>query len=143
MVIAAWRDEYCTGHAVIDAQHRHLFDLVNRVHWLLSNGPGEGNGETWDLLREFAQCAQEHFALEEQLMADYDYPHVEMHCKTHQRLVDKVARVLDPDTAVDLTPEAVTQVLADWMVHHIKGEDQRMIRYFQAQETFQAQPSLV
>lgn len=141
MAIAVWHDDHCTGHTVIDDQHRHLFDLVNRIHLLLTSSAGQDD-RTWALLQEFAGFAQAHFALEEQLMETHAYPHLEMHRKTHQRLVSKVARFLEPDAAATLTPEAVTQVLADWMVHHIKGEDQRMIHYFQAQGVFQAQPSL-
>lgn len=142
MTIAIWRDDYCTGHTTIDSQHRHLFDLVNRIHCVLSSEPSP-TASALPLLQEFAHCAREHFELEEHLMATYDYPHQEMHCKVHQRLVNKVVRLLEPEVAITLTPEAVTQVIADWMIHHIKGEDQRMIRHFQAKGVLKAQPLLV
>jgi hemerythrin len=142
MTIAPWRDDYCTGHATIDSQHRHLFDLVNRIHDVLStdSSPKE---RALPLLQEFAHCAQAHFELEEQLMTAYDYPHQAMHCKVHQRLVNKVLGLLEPSVAPTLTPETVTQVMADWIIHHIKGEDQRMIRHFRAKGVLETQPLLV
>ncbi len=142
MSIAEWRDEYCTHHVQIDSQHRQLFDLVNRIHDLILATPEEF-ARIVELLHEFAQCAQDHFDLEESLMQSYGYPHFDMHCKVHQRLVNKVTNLLAAADADTLTLETLTQVLASWMVHHIQGEDQRMIRYFQAQHTFQADTALV
>ena len=131
MAVAVWREDYCTGHDLIDRQHRHLFDLVNQIH-ALAQSPEPPMGMIRQLLTEFANCAIEHFDLEERLMAEYDYPNLKVHCGIHQALVSKVQALLDKfDQASGASTVEVTQVMADWMVHHIRGEDRQMICFFQ------------
>ena len=46
--------------------------------------------------------------------------------------LSRKSQLLDKfDQASGTSTAEVTQVLADWMVHHIRGEDQQMIRFFQ------------
>ncbi|MGD1943130.1 MAG: bacteriohemerythrin [Leptolyngbyaceae cyanobacterium] len=133
MAIAVWRDDYCTGHEAIDQQHRQLFSLVNEIYDL-TQLPTPPRAAIKTRLTEFADCAVEHFELEEGLMAEHEYPNLQVHCGTHRALVNKVAALLNKfDQASSTSTAEVTQVLADWMVHHIRGEDQQMIRFFQQQ----------
>jgi hemerythrin len=134
MAVAEWRDEYRTGHTTIDSQHRRLFTLVNQIHEL-TKLPEPPMAEIKHLLIEFADCAIAHFDLEETLMAQYAYPNLKVHCGTHQALVNKVQTLLHKfDHASGASTADVTQVLADWMVHHIRGEDRQMIRFFQQRQ---------
>ena len=143
MTIAVWRDEYRTGHREIDQQHQHLFKLVNHIHHLTQQALPDDVG-IYAQLHEFASCAVAHFDLEESLMAQHDYPNLAIHCQTHRALVNKVQTLL---TKFDQTAEtqvvAVTQVLADWMVHHIRGEDQQMIRFLRACNAIEVGDSLL
>ncbi|MEL6399959.1 MAG: bacteriohemerythrin [Cyanobacteria bacterium J06607_6] len=133
MAIAVWQDDYCTGHEVIDQQHRRLFSLVNEIYDL-TQLPTPPMAVIKTRLTEFADCAVEHFELEEGLMAEHEYPNLQVHCGTHKALVNKVTALLAKFDQVAYTATAeVTPVLADWMVHHIRGEDQQMIRFFQRQ----------
>lgn len=133
MTLAVWRDEYITGHDTIDQQHRTLFDQVNELHALTQKQP-QDRAVIRQLLTAFAEQATSHFELEEMLMAQYQYPNLTVHSNTHRALVNKVRSVLDKlnqdeaNVAIDVAP-----VLADWMVHHIRGEDQQMIRFFKKQ----------
>lgn len=129
MPIAAWSDEYYTGHRVIDQQHQDLFAAVNRIHQMTE-------GENWDRklvqaqLEEFAQDVLEHFDFEESLMRSHQYPNYDLHRTTHQSLIHKVQKLLktlDMDTPTSVSE--VTQVLTAWMVHHVRGEDQNMIQF--------------
>ncbi len=133
MAIAEWHEEYCTGHPQIDQQHRHLFNLVNQVHAHLQSAAPAVH-EMRSLLQEFSQCALTHFDLEETLMRDYRYPNRKAHTGIHQRLVAKVEKLLERWTQLEQVSfadiETVTSILADWMIHHIQGEDQRMIQFF-------------
>ena len=135
MTVALWRDEYRTGHDTIDQQHRDLFAQVNQIYAMTQAEP-QDNAAIRAQLTEFAALAIAHFDLEEALMTQYDYPNFEVHFKTHRALVNKVQALLEkPDRSLDGLPAEVTQVLADWMVHHIRGEDQQMIRFLQERST--------
>jgi hemerythrin len=131
MTVAVWRDEYRTGHDTIDQQHRDLFTQVNQIYAMTQAEP-QDNAAIRAQLTEFAALAIAHFDLEEALMIQHAYPNFEVHFKTHRALVNKVQALLEkPDHSLDELPAEVTQVLADWMVHHIRGEDQQMIRFLQ------------
>lgn len=133
MTLAVWRDEYLTGHGTIDQQHRTLFAQVNELYDLTQSQP-QDRAVIRQLLTQFDAQATRHFELEETLMAQYQYPNLTVHCNTHRALVNKVRSVLNElnrdgePVTVDVAP-----LLADWMVHHIRGEDQQMIRFFKNQ----------
>lgn len=133
MAIAQWQDEYSTGHREIDQQHLALFAIVNTIHAAaLEQCPDR----PWlqQQLQDFAAQAEAHFAMEEDLMRAYNYPNYEIHCNTHLALTAKVRQLLlKLDTQTPCTPDDITQVLADWMIHHIRGEDQQMIRFLRSQ----------
>lgn len=133
MSIAPWRDQYCTGHQEIDTQHQALFELVNRIHAaaIAGNGP---SAAIRAMLVEFVARAREHFALEEELMRAWNYPNYPMHCATHRNLCNKVQSTLEKfDRDPATFSQELPQVLADWMVHHIQGEDRQTIAFFRAQ----------
>lgn len=140
--IAEWRDEYLTGHATIDRQHQNLFHLVNQIHTEVTESQ-PALERVHHLLLEFASQAEAHFALEEDLMQAYQYPNYETHVGVHQRLIAKVQRLLEQLAPRNTyPPQDITQVLTDWMIHHIRGEDRNMIHFFQnhpsASRTIQA-----
>jgi hemerythrin len=142
MIIAAWRDEYQTGHLEIDQQHQHLFALVNEIHHL-TQAEFTNSTAIYLQLQEFASCAVAHFDLEESLMAQHNYPNFAVHYKTHWALVNKVQTLLDKfDQTSQTQAGEVTQLLADWMVHHIRGEDQQMIHFFRQRSTQWARTNL-
>lgn len=129
MPIAYWREEYRTGNDRIDEQHQHLFNLVNTLHDAMLQGYG------WDVLRgtlgELIQYTIEHFQMEEMLMELSKYPGLLEHRRKHNDLkqqVETLQHKLNSNQQF-LTIE-VSHFLTEWLIHHIKGEDQKMIRYF-------------
>ncbi|NEQ46005.1 MAG: hemerythrin family protein [Leptolyngbya sp. SIOISBB] len=143
MTIAVWRDEYHTGHPEIDQQHQQLFQLVNQIHHLTQSEQPD-HAAIYSQLNEFASCAITHFDLEEALMAQHGYPNFAVHCQTHRALVNKVQTLLTKfDQTAETQVAVVTEVLADWMVHHIRGEDRQMIRFFQASNAVEISGSLI
>ncbi|WP_040655210.1 bacteriohemerythrin [Rubidibacter lacunae] len=132
MSIAPWSDEYCTDHHVIDTQHQTLFELVNRIHDAIIAGESHCSAVR-AMLADFEVLAQEHFELEEELMRTYQYPNYEVHFGMHRRLCRKVRSALEKyDRDTDAFSHDVPQVLADWMIHHIRGEDRQTIAFLQS-----------
>lgn len=127
-----WNGYFETGLADVDAQHRHLVDLLN----LLGSQLDSGSTEQIDaLLLELAQYTVQHFDCEESLMAEHrvDPAHQDHHRQTHQRFVAQVQSWLATrHDAGQLSPKQLVHYLADWLVFHILGEDQAMGRQIAA-----------
>lgn len=64
-------------------------------------------------------------------MQRHHYPGYERHKQVHDGLTTKVVNLLDrfDQHAASLTVD-LTTFLSDWLVHHIRGEDQKMIQFF-------------
>lgn len=89
-----WEEDYASGHPVIDAQHRHLFQLANSLLAAFSDGsPREELTLRWHRL--LAHAAQ-HFNDEEQILARAGYQGLAEHSDAHQRLLTR-ARELEAD----------------------------------------------
>lgn len=127
--IAPWSDDYLTGDGLIDSQHKNLFRLVNELHALMQQGTS--GVVVKQRLEALMACTVEHFEMEESRMEALGYPNLESHCKRHAALRERIQLALDKVNQDDaVIPMDVSICLSEWMIHHIKGEDQRMIQFF-------------
>jgi len=133
MSIAVWQEEYTTGHLQVDREHQELFDLVNGLHQAMMQQCPPSDLEL--ILEQLAIHTIDHFESEEALMQANQYPGYARHKQTHDALKAKViqlvTRVKQQESSITTD---LTQFLAEWLAHHIKGEDQLMIRFFQRQQ---------
>jgi hemerythrin len=132
MTIAVWKTEYLTGSLQVDQEHQELFDIVNSLHnAILQEAPYQ---VVQEIFNHLAAHTIEHFHTEEKLMRARRYPGFDRHKQSHDGLVSKVTTLsqqLDNHT-LSLSVK-LTEFLTEWLAHHIKGEDQKMIRFFQEQ----------
>lgn len=132
MPIAFWRDEYCTGNPMVDAQHRHLFVIVNKLHDAMLEG--HGADVLTQTLDELVHYTVEHFRDEEKLMRDNNYPEYAKHKEMHESITKDVLALLEKQKQhKQFLSIEVSKFLTSWLIHHIKGEDKRMIAFFRAQ----------
>ncbi|MBD2176022.1 hemerythrin family protein [Pseudanabaena sp. FACHB-1998] len=128
--IAAWHTAYETGNLEVDTQHQELFEIVNSLHDAVITS------RDFSVLQEILNCLTnhtvEHFHTEEALMMSANYPDYERHKQIHDYLIAKVVNLLHKfrDREASITTD-ITQFLTEWLTHHIKGEDQKMIQFFQ------------
>ena len=128
MSIAYWRNEYCTKNQQIDHEHQELFQMVNQLHDAMLRG--EDQSVLKGILETLAIHTIEHFRTEETMMRRHHYPGYERHKQAHDGLKAKVVLLL---RKIDCSETAITveltSFLTEWLVHHIKGEDQKMIQF--------------
>jgi len=127
-----WTPLFETGLTEVDAQHRHLVDMLNSLSDQLD---GTDHEHVDDLLTALAQYTVYHFSYEEALMAEVglDARHIEQHCAVHARFVDQVQSWMATRQAVgQLSPEQLVDYLSNWLIFHILGEDQSMGRQVMA-----------
>jgi len=123
-----------TGIPAIDEQHGELLDLANEV----VNAAGVGlHPELFDLATTFlVGYAAYHFAAEEWVMTDLDYPQRGQHFDNHRRLQREVASYV-AEARVSRTCEAgeneIALFIENWIVHHIRVLDREMAAFLRNQ----------
>ena len=124
-----WTEDFSVGVERLDAQHRQLFRMINQ---LIAKPHTTTRSETVsDLLTDMTKYAQEHFATEEDLMRQHNYPHFEKHIFQHRAFRKKTVDFCSA-TMLDLVvvPEAILRYLRDWLVEHILKTDMAYKPFF-------------
>ncbi len=121
-----WTDTLATGSAVIDAQHRALFKLVNE----LQSAAAEGRVLlTFHAINQLTQYVRLHFATEEHLMKRYGFPNYQQHVEEHRVFAQHLQDLMIDNTRED-TSAAMVRFLSRWLVEHIARSDMEYVAYF-------------
>lgn len=130
MAIAIWSSRFETGIPVIDAQHKTLFEAVNKL--ADSFKAGTASAQVKASLDFLVKYTVEHFQTEETFMKEMGYPKLTSHMADHAQLVAK-AQALQAKLAEGkpVTVE-VTTFLADWLKHHINEVDMGYVEFAKA-----------
>jgi len=117
-----WKPEYEIGVALIDEQHRHLVEIINRFDEALRKG--RGSRQANEILNDLTGYTQEHFATEERLMAEAGYPHLKLHQSQHRQLLQKIERLqFEHGIAGRRITAELHELLGYWLVNHIQRDD--------------------
>lgn len=120
-----WKDGYKIGHEEIDAQHQHLFKLVNTV--LVAKDKVTLTACAMALF----QYTREHFAHEEQLMKRLNYPAMAAHQAQHNSLISRLSEVSARIANGTLDHAVLEAFLSDWLLNHIATSDFKLAAYVQ------------
>ena len=125
-----WDDKHKIGHEFIDLQHELFFSLANRFQKAAQNR--EPLALQVQIAREILEYSRFHFASEESLMAEHDYPGLKHHKEMHDGLVAGLnTRILNLSTSVE-TPEEFVEFLFEWIVLHQFLDDLEFAQYLAA-----------
>jgi hemerythrin len=129
MTLLRWRDSLSLNVPAVDQDHKRLFDLLNRVRFL--DLAGDDPQAIGDALAELLLYTQTHFRREERLMAQGEYPGLAAHAKLHRAFTERVTEIAARFRANPSSCRIrdIYQVLADWLVDHVLGEDMRLKPY--------------
>ena len=122
-----WMSEWETGHAEVDGQHKTLVESLNRLQAAILVGSGDEElGWCLSFLKAYTRV---HFRTEEALMAacpGFDgTDHVEAHRALLTQVDEQFRRYMRGET--HLTQEML-DVLKQWLLDHICGADQELVR---------------
>src|SRR5512140_3618634 len=81
----AWDESLDTGDTRMDAEHKELAQLFNRLRDAVDGGAGKA--ACAEVLDGIIGHAQAHFELEQQLMARHAYPKAAQHAAEHAMLL--------------------------------------------------------
>ncbi|TWI70720.1 hemerythrin [Desulfobotulus alkaliphilus] len=112
----------------IDEQKQKIVEHINKIYQ--KHAERAEPKVLFDLLNELGEGLRMHFALEEKIMQQQGYPELPDHRKLHKLFIRKtlnVRRALadNPDNVKDES----LRYLGDWLLAHIRSEDQRFAPY--------------
>lgn len=127
-MLATWKDSYCTGHVLVDAQHREIFDLVNQLSDAIV--ARRGHELVGDVLGRLERYAEEHFAAEEQLMRRASYPDLVRHIGLHEAFRVEVTELASAFRSGELVlPLTLCHFVLEWLREHIRAEDLALVAW--------------
>lgn len=139
-----WGYHFLTGIKIIDNQHQGLVELVNKLHRLTKGNPQAAEVDA--AFNALTDYAAEHFAAEEQLMADAGLTEetLEPHMHAHRSFVEEIGimwrnRNMD---AKDATANLL-EFLTTWIYRHILITDHAMARDYYQRKGLTPPPSLL
>ena len=126
-----WDPRYTVHVAEIDREHQVWFALINGVHKAVIDGAGKEILRT--VLAETTQYTFSHFAHEEELMNEIDYPEREEHILAHQDLSRRAREFTDRlENGQSATMLEYLVFLSEWVKLHTTTVDRRLGAYVKA-----------
>ncbi len=132
MIKYALNEDLITGNAMIDAQHKELFDAVNNLLGACAIGKGrETLGPTFKFLQTYIT---KHFNDEERLQLSVSYPGYIQHKNFHELYKKKIEHL----SALFYNDGATISVLGNFnqeistLINHIRIEDKKIANFIKA-----------
>lgn len=118
-----WTESYSVGNALLDSDHRILFNLVNQLHDAMDTG--QSRDVLGSVVNVLAEYVEHHFRREEAMLARTGFPALDDHRAEHRRLESEVRAVRDRWLAGDrgALDEDVLAFLKKWLTDHILVAD--------------------
>lgn len=124
MAILEWNENFSVTVKELDDQHKKLVNILNVLHNAMKKG--EGKLKINLTLDELVSYTKFHFAHEEKLMKQYNYPTYTAHKKEHEDLIQKVVDYLSQfNSGKTVLPAQLIQFLKEWIVNHIGQSDKK------------------
>ena len=122
MAFFDWSKEYQVDVEQIDAEHHHLFDLINEYY--IGHARRDSDRDIARLLSQLVAYAEEHFEHEERLMSDIGYPPLEEHKAQHTGLITAIFEIKERLSTKSATADAeILAFVKSWLTRHILEED--------------------
>lgn len=126
----AWNASLATGNEEIDNQHKELFSHFGNL--LAACSQRKGREEVLNMYRFLDTYVQDHFALEERLQLQSDYPGYAGHKSQHDNFVRDLKQLeflLQDEGATLMLVIMTNQTMADWLINHVSGEDRKLAEF--------------
>lgn len=122
-----WDDAWCLGIEEIDNDHKKLVQLIHVLFEAMKiEQPAPYIQEIFVSMVDYTKY---HFQRKEDWMESHNFPGLEEHKISHQKLI---AQVLDISTEVVLNTDPkllggdIYEYLKQWLIYHILNEDMKL-----------------
>ena len=138
-MFVVWNENLATGNEEIDHQHKELFKRFNNLQSACKQG--RGLDELTSLLDFLGEYVRSHFALEEKLQIDHDYPDYQKHKEEHNYFIRNFRKLEEQLNTKGTTSDLFNQTnmaLVDWLIRHFTWTDKDLANYLHTATTKQA-----
>ncbi|MDR0641731.1 MAG: hemerythrin family protein [Treponema sp.] len=128
-----WDSSLETGYEKVDNQHRQLVAALNDL--IEASAEGKSHEEIFRTLDFLTAYTIKHFADEEKLQLEFDYPDYLVHKRYHDEFkitVGEMTKQIRREGPTEALIGQVTLAIGNWLLNHIKGDDFRMAAYIKA-----------
>ena len=129
MDLFQWEKKYDIGIPIVDAQHRTLVDMLNKLN--AAKKTEQAPQVIEQTLNGLLNYTKTHFADEETAMRDAKYPELARHRQEHLDLTDQVILL---QKKAPVTFELLS-FMSDWLKFHICDSDRKFGEYVQYQQS--------
>lgn len=112
-----WLEQFATGEAVIDDQHKRILMLANNT------SEASSKAEMINIAKQLIRCTESHFKYEEDLMREIGFPGLTQHRDEHERLFTRLNMIIKSIEANVLNKVSLDALISDWAVNHIPKSD--------------------
>lgn len=124
-----FKEEYVTGIASVDAEHKRLFEIANEAYQLTKEDfLVDKYDQVRHILGELKDYALQHFDHEEAYMTSINYKHMFIQKVQHDQFREKINDMnlehLDENTEAML--EEILNYLTNWLINHILEHDKQI-----------------
>ena len=124
-----FKEEYVTGIASVDTEHKRLFEIADEAYRLTKeNFLVDKYDQVRHILGELKDYALQHFEHEEAYMASINYKHMFIQKVQHDQFREKINDMnlehLDENTE-ELLSE-ILEYLTNWLINHILEHDKQI-----------------
>lgn len=126
----AWVDEMSVGIPEINKDHQHFISLMNELNRSMTEG--KSPADIKQRLQIIIDDAVQHFAHEERLFVEWQYPDVSNHARIHAHIMKELNAIMSefvpygPDTAWLEAGSRIKNILID----HILVEDMKYAEFY-------------
>ncbi len=118
-----WKDSYKVGDPEVDAQHQHLFELINELVAV------DSLRDLRPLVMQLYKFTREHFDLEEALMRRVNYPDIDTHVDHHDKLLARLSLLSMDVGKGHMSKSAIAALMNDWALRHVTQDDALLSGY--------------
>lgn len=125
-----WDESLETGYKMIDNQHKQLIMALNAL--IDACQGGKGNEEVMNTMEFLTAYTVKHFADEEKLQVQFDYPYYLNHKRYHEEFKITVRDLTDEllrEGPSEIVVNKISGIIGNWLVNHIKGDDFKLAAY--------------
>ena len=137
-----WQPEFNIGIDVIDDQHKRIVEYINELELLLLD-KDHTREQVEEVLNNIIDYTQSHFAFEESLLDQANYPYTSPHKSVHVAFISKIEKYRQQFVAGMAIEKDLHKMLMKWLINHIQHDDadyvasvkDSMVNYIHKQET--------
>ena len=142
-MVIVWNEALATGNEEIDNQHQEMFRRFNNFQSACKQG--KGLDELSNLLTYLGEYVRSHFALEERLQIDHDYPGYLKHKEEQDGFIRTFRKLEDQLDTKGTTPTLLIQTnmaMVNWLTRHFTWTDKDLANFLHTAMPDQRRPPL-